>query len=139
VAVGALLLGSGVVPGRPPLSREAIIDVIRAAGGSDHLDAVGSFWLSALDGRVLLVDRFGDSALDVRGEAILIDGSAGESLQAVLAPLVSRHVRHVGPVTVQPTTWVVQGGRIRELTDPDAIAATLGADVGAAAVIVGRT
>ena len=41
-----------------------------------------------------------------------------------------------GPITVQPTTWVVQDGRIRELADPDAIADTVGA--GAAVVIVGR-
>jgi 3-hydroxy-3-methylglutaryl CoA synthase len=39
-------------------------------------------------------------------------------------------------VTVQPTTWVVQQGRIQELADPEAIEATVG--TGAAAVIVGR-
>lgn len=139
VAVGALVLGSGVVPGRPPLSQAAIIDVIRAAGCSEQAQPVGSFWLSSLDGRVLLVDRFGDPALDVRGEAILIDDSPGEPPEALIAPLVSRHVRHVGPITVQPTTWVVQGGRIRELTDSDAVAATLSAGAGTAAVIVGRT
>ncbi|HKR50434.1 MAG TPA: hypothetical protein VJT72_12835, partial [Pseudonocardiaceae bacterium] len=139
VAVGALLLGSGVVPGRLPLSRAAIIDVIRASGCSAQVEPVGSFWLNSLDGRVLLVDRFGDPVLDVHGEAILIDDPPGEPLEAVIAPLVSRHVRHVGPVTVAPTTWVVQGGRIRELIDPDAVAATLRAGAGTAAVIVGRT
>jgi hypothetical protein len=51
--------------------------------------------------------------------------------------VVSRHVRNVGPITVQPTTWVVQDGRIRELADPDAIAETVGGSA-AAAVIVGR-
>lgn len=137
MAVGALVLGSGVVPGRPPLSREAIIDVARAAGGSEQVDPVGRFWLSSLDGRVLLFDRFGDPTLDVRGEAILVDGSPGEApLQASIGSAVSRHVRNVGPITVQPTTWVVQDGRIRELADPDAIADTVGA--GAAAVIVGN-
>jgi hypothetical protein len=136
VAVGALVLGSGVVPGRPPLSREAIIDVVRAAGGSAQVDPVGRFWLSCLDGRVLLFDRFGDPTLDVRGEAILVDGSPGEPLETTIGSVVSRHVRNVGPITVQPTAWVVQDGRIRELADPDAIADTVGA--GAAAVIVGR-
>jgi hypothetical protein len=136
VAVGALVLGSGVIPGRPPLSREAIIDVARAACGSEQVDPVGRFWLSSLEGRVLLLDRFGDVALDVRGEAVLLDGSSGERWEATIESVVSRHVRHVGPITVQPTTWVVQDGRIRELADPDAIADTVGA--GAAAVIVGR-
>ncbi|MBV8995620.1 MAG: hypothetical protein JO287_18410, partial [Pseudonocardiales bacterium] len=136
VAVGALVLGSGVVPGRPPLSREAIVEVARAAGGSGQVDPVGRFWLSRLNGRVLLLDRFGDSALDVQGEAILVNGTSGESLRAIVGSVVSRHVRHVGPVTVQPTTWVVQQGRIQELADPDAIEDTVGA--GAAAVIVGR-
>jgi N-methylhydantoinase A len=136
VAVGALVLGSGVVPGRPPLSRESIIDVARAAGGSEQVDPVGRFWLSSLDGRVLLLDRFGDPALDVRGEAILVDGSSDKSWEAAIEAVVSRHIRHVGPITVQPTTWVVQEGRIRELANPDAIAGTVGA--GAAAVIVGR-
>jgi hypothetical protein len=137
VAVGALVLGSGVVPGRPPLSREAIIDVARAAGGSEQVDPVGRFWLSSHDGRVLLFDRFGDPTLDVRGEAILLDGSPDEPLEATIRSLVSRHVRNVGPITVQPTTWVVQDGRIRELADPDAIAETVGGSA-AAAVIVGR-
>ncbi|MCA1836118.1 MAG: hypothetical protein LC721_07255 [Actinobacteria bacterium] len=136
VAVGALVLGSGVVPGRPPLSREAIVEVARAAGCSEQVDPVGRFWLSRPNGRVLLLDRFGDPALDVQGEAILVNGTGGESLRATLESVVSRHVRHVGPVTVQPTTWVVQQGRIQELADPDAIEATVGG--GAAAVIVGR-
>jgi len=72
----------------------------------------------------------------VQGEAILVNGTSGESLRATLGSVVSRHVRHVGPVTVQPTTWVVQQGRIQELADPGTIEATVGA--GAAAVIVGR-
>jgi hypothetical protein len=86
---------------------------------------------------VLLFDRFGDPTLDVRGEAILLDGSPDELLEPTIRSLVSRHVRNVGPITVQPTTWVVQDGRIRELADPDAIAETVGGSA-AAAVIVGR-
>jgi hypothetical protein len=92
--------------------------------------------LSSLDGRVLLFDRFGDPTLAVRGEAILMSEAAGEPWQAAIESVVSRHVRYVGPVTVQPTVWVVQDGRILELADPDAIVESLGASV--AAVIVGR-
>jgi hypothetical protein len=139
VAVGALVLGSGVVPGRPPLSREEIIGVARAAGGSNDVEAVGRFWLSSLEGRVLLFDRFGDTALDVHGEAILVNDPTRESLRATIGSVVSRHVRHVGPVTVQPTAWVIKNGRIRELADPNVIMDTLGAgEAGVAAVIIGR-
>ncbi len=90
VAVGALVIGSGVVPGRPPLGREEITEVARAAGGSGHVDPVGRFWLSNLEGRVLLFDRFGDTALDVRGEAILINDTAGEPLRAAIGSVLSR-------------------------------------------------
>jgi N-methylhydantoinase A len=136
VAVGSLVLGSGVVPGRPPLSHEEITDLVRATGGSGPVEPVGRFWLSSLDGRVLLLDRFGDIALDVRGEAILVHDTAGEPLRAAVGSVISRHIRHVGPISVPPTIWVVQDGRIRELADRDAIVDSLG--VGAAAVIVGR-
>jgi N-methylhydantoinase A len=137
VAMGALVLGSGVVPGRPPLSREEIIDVVRSAGGSEQIEQVGRFWLSSLDGRVLLLDRFGDTVLDVRGEAIVgNDGGSAYAMETAIGSAVSRQVRHVGPVRVQPTLWMVQDGRIRELADSDAVADILAA--GAAAVIVGR-
>ncbi|HEY2763626.1 MAG TPA: hydantoinase/oxoprolinase family protein [Pseudonocardiaceae bacterium] len=138
VAVGALLLGSGVVPGRPPLTREAITDVARAAGCPERVHSVGRFWLSYRPGgdRVLLLDRFGDSVLDVCGDAVVVDGSHDEPVATLVGSLVSRHVRHVGPVTVQPTTWVVQDGRIRELAESVAVAEAVGA--GAGAVIVGR-
>jgi len=139
VAVGALLLGSGVVPGRPRLDPAAINDVVRASGGAEPVEPVGRFWLSHHPGgeRVLLLDQFGDPVLDVHGAALVVEGSQpDESFGAALDAMISRHVRHSGPVTVQPSTWVVQEGRIRELADPAAIGDTLGA--GTAAVIVGR-
>jgi len=141
VAVGALLLGSGVVPGRPPLDPAGIAAVARAAGCDEPPEPVGTYWLGRATGagRVLLLDRFGDAVLDVRGEAVLVEpGPAGDrpAVRGLIEPLVARHVRHVGPVTVQPTAWVVQDCRIRELEDPAAAATALGA--GPAAVIVGR-
>jgi N-methylhydantoinase A/oxoprolinase/acetone carboxylase beta subunit len=140
VAVGALMLGSGVVPGRQPLSREEIIEVICAAGGSRDVTVVGRFWLNAGEGRVLLVDRFGDVVLDVRGEAVVIPSSSktsADTIDTLIRPVVARHVRHVGPINVPPTIWVIQDGRIRELADSDAIPGTVGA--GAAAIVVGRS
>ncbi|HSV66769.1 MAG TPA: hydantoinase/oxoprolinase family protein [Mycobacteriales bacterium] len=138
VAVGALLLGSGVVPGRPPLDPAAIAAVARAAGCVEHPDEVGRYWLgrSAAAGRVLVLDRFGDPVLDVHGEAVLTGGPGDPPLAGLLEPLVQRHIRHVGPVTVPPTTWLVQEGRIRELEDLATIAGALG--TGRAAVIIGR-
>jgi hypothetical protein len=135
VAVGALLLGSGVVPGRPPLDRAGIAAAARAAGCTEHLEPVGTYWLCRnAGGRVLLLDRFGDPVLDVRGEALLVED--GQWLDGTIEPVVARHLRHVGPVTVQPTTWLVQDCRIRELEGPATVGAALGA--GRAAVIVGR-
>jgi hypothetical protein len=143
VAVGALLLGSGVTPGRSPLSRAAITEVARATGGSERVEPVGQFWLSCppAGGRVLLLDQFGDAVLDVHGDAVLVeptmDSMPDKSLRATVESLIARQVRHVGPVSVPPTAWVVQGGRIRELADPGASTDHLG--TGAAAIIIGRS
>ena len=136
VAVGALVLGSGVVPGRPPLDRAGIAAAARAAGCAGHLEEVGAYWLCGDPpaGRVLLLDRFGDPVLDVRGEALLVED--GQWLDGTIEPVVARHLRHVGPVTVQPTTWVVQDCRVRELEGSATVGAALG--TGRAAVIVGR-
>lgn len=138
VAVGVLTLGSGVVPGRPELDGEEITCIARREVNSDGVQAVGRYWLgvNAGAGRVLLLDRFGDAVLSVRGEALLVTGLTNDELTGQLMPVLARHVRHVGPVTVSPTAWVVQGSRVREMTDHEAIAPTVGA--GRAAVIIGR-
>jgi N-methylhydantoinase A len=145
VAVGALLLGAGVVPGRPPLDAAGIAGVARASGVPGAPEPVGAYWLGRdpAAGRVVLLDRFGDAVLDVRGEALLVEpdpgadpGGSGPDLAGLVEPAMGRQVRRVGPVAVPPTVWVVQGCRIRELEDPSTAAAVLGA--GRAAVIVGR-
>ncbi len=138
VALGALALGSGIVPGRPELDGHQIAGIARDEIDSAEVTPVGRYWLvmNPASGRVLLLDRFGDAVLSVRGEALLIRGPTNGELTARLAPALARHIRHVGPVTVAPTAWVVQGSRVREMTDHQAIAPTIGD--GHAAVIVGQ-
>jgi hypothetical protein len=132
VASGALALASGVSPGRPAITE----DEARTLGGGDPT-GVGSYWLFTRPGHVAVLDRFGDSVLDVRGEAVL-GGRSSDELGAVL----ERHVRHLGPVTVAPSAWVVRGGQLTELQDADAetIAgmAPPGGKVDGVAIIVGR-
>jgi N-methylhydantoinase A/oxoprolinase/acetone carboxylase beta subunit len=132
VASGALALASGVSPGRPPIS----VQEARIIGGSDPRP-IGPYWLFAPPGRVQVLDRFGDSVLDIRGEAVI-----GASDNAALEPILARHRRHLGPVTVAATAWVIRGGQLTEL--PEADADTLaglsppGGKVQDMAIIVGR-
>ena len=148
-AVNALLEGDTVPVGvlgmaRPPYLRKARNrTTISRAIAHEFLDLSAGFDAGvAREALIRLADAgaqavcVADPTLDVRGEAILVNGSAGEgALEATIGSVVSRHVRTVGPIRAQPTTWVIQDGRIRELTDPNAIADTVG--TGAAAVIVG--
>jgi N-methylhydantoinase A/oxoprolinase/acetone carboxylase beta subunit len=146
VATGALSLGSGVVPGRPPVTAaEAEAEVARRAGfGAPR--SVGSYWLAAGPGRtgqVMLLDRFGDVALEVTGEALVSDAEPEDGFGAAVTRLVERYTRHVGPLTTTPTAWIVRANRLQELRDPDSelLAAALtvedtGSDL--SAVIVGR-
>jgi hypothetical protein len=78
---------------------------------------VGSYWLARhpASGRVLLLDRFGDVVLDVKGEAAPVPGQA-EGTQ-LIERLVAGQVRHMGPITLSPTVWLVTGHRLTELSE----------------------
>ena len=132
VASGALALASGISPGRPPIDAMTA----RSMGGGDAV-VVGPYWLFPRPGHVKVLDRFGDAVLDVRGEAVM--GSPGE---AAVAALLAKHVRNLGPVTVAPTAWVIHGGQLTELDEPDAatVAAMTpaGGKVHDMAIIIGR-
>jgi hypothetical protein len=132
VASGALALASGISPGRPPIT----VDEARAIGGGDPTP-VGPYWLFRRPGHVLVLDRFGDSVLDVRAEAV-VGAIEGADLDALL----ERHVRHLGPVTVTATAWLIRGGQLTELQDADATTiagmAPPGGKVSDMAIIVGR-
>ena len=144
VATGALALASGVTAGRPPITDHEAAGIVRERGlAAAAPAAIGPYWLAADDGKVLVLDRFGDVVLEVKGEAVVGPALAGSADAAALAPLLDRHVRHMGPVTVAPTAWLLRGSRLAELGEPDAPAL---ADVVAAhahhpdlALVVGRS
>ena len=54
--------------------------------------------------------------------------------------IVAGHIRHMGPVTVSPTVWLVTGHRLTELSEADQsdLPRHLPRDDGAV-IIVGRT
>jgi hypothetical protein len=68
--------------------------------------------------RVLVLDRFGDAVLEVIGE-VRVGSEAARRIDEVKA-LLARHVKHMGPVTLAPTAWVIRGGQLTELHDPEA-------------------
>ncbi|HZQ80135.1 MAG TPA: hydantoinase/oxoprolinase family protein [Acidimicrobiia bacterium] len=142
VATGAVALASGLVPGRAPVGPG---EAARAAAerGFPAPEPVGSYWFSRLadGGRALLLDRFGDVVLDVKGEAAPVPSDAAEG-SAMVQRLVAGQVRHMGPVTIAPTVWLVTGHRLRELSEAEQadLSRQLPAgDDGAAMIIVGRT
>jgi hypothetical protein len=83
-------------------------------------EAVGSYWLSrhAAGERVLLLDRFGDVVLDIKGEAAAVTAGAPDDAARVQR-LVAGQVRHMGPVTLAPTVWLVAGHRLTELSETE--------------------
>ncbi|MGH9188593.1 MAG: hydantoinase/oxoprolinase family protein [Acidimicrobiales bacterium] len=129
VATGALALHAGAVPGRPAIGADEALALVRARG-CDEVLAVGACWLGRSarrdKGRVVILDRFGDLVVDLRGEAVT-GQAAGADLGRAAADLVTRHVRHMGPVTVAPSVWVVHGAQVTELadTEPAAVAGTV--------------
>jgi len=142
VATGAVALASGLVPGRAPVGPEEAA-AAAAERGFPPPEPVGSYWFSRHPdgGRALLLDRFGDVVLDVKGEAEPLPSGAVDSA-AVVRRLVAGHVRHMGPVTIAPTVWLVTGHRLRELSEAeqaDPLRHLAAGEGTAAMIIVGRT
>src|SRR5581483_2597103 len=155
VATGAVALASGLVPGRAPVGPEEAA-AAAAAAGFPTPERVGSYWLARLSGaahapsaggtppnprgeRVLLLDRFGDTVLDAQGEAAAVPAGGAEGA-ALVARLVGAHVRHMGPVRLAPTVWLVSGHRLTELSEAEQADPLRTLPPGEpAVVIVGRT
>ena len=143
VATGAVALASGLVPGRAPAGPEEAA-AAAAERGFPAPEPVGSYWFSRHpDGeRALLLDRFGDVVLDVNGETAAVPATGAEAA-ALVARLVAGHVRHMGPVTINPTVWLVSGHRLRELSESEQAdlpcQLPAGDDGVGAMIIVGRT
>jgi hypothetical protein len=149
VAIGALALRSGALPGRPPIGADEVAALARERG-CDSVAAVGASWVArstdAGKGRVLVLDRFGDVVVDLEGEAMCTDGRTNGDFAGSLNSMVARQLRRLGPVTVPPSVWVVRGARVFELPDGDpaavvsSVAATAaGGPHEAMAVIAGRS
>jgi hypothetical protein len=140
VATGAVALASGLVPGRAPVGTLEASDAA-AQIGFPTPEPVGSYWLARhpAGARVLLLDRFGDVVLDVKGEAAPVS-SEGSDGHRLVERLVAGQVRHMGPVTLSPTVWLVVGHRLTELSEAEQsnLSRHLPAGNGAV-VIVGRT
>jgi N-methylhydantoinase A/oxoprolinase/acetone carboxylase beta subunit len=139
VATGAVALASGLVPGRAPVGPE---EAGRSAAkvGFPAPEPVGSYWLArhAGGGRVLLLDRFGDVVLDVKGEAAAVPSERAEGARLV-ERLVAGQVRHMGPITLAPTVWLVTGHRLTELSETEQADLSRTVPTGnGAVVIVGR-
>jgi N-methylhydantoinase A/oxoprolinase/acetone carboxylase beta subunit len=119
VATGAVALASGLIPGRAPVGPEEAAAAASERGFPGPLP-VGSYWLSRHpDGeRVLLLDRFGDVVLEAKGHAAEVPADRSQA-----SPLVERLVaggtRHMGPVTLAPTVWLVSGHRLTELSESE--------------------
>jgi N-methylhydantoinase A len=122
VATGAVAVASGAVPGRSPVDA----DTARARVGPGAV-AVGAFWAGegepgtggrrpgrgpATD-RVVAIDRWGDVVVDTAGELLVAPD------RTAIAEAVARRVHHRGPVTVEPTVWVLHGNRVDEIDSGD--------------------
>jgi len=133
VAMGSLALrsgnGLGAVPlnGASPNGAEAdpgggageIGDVCLAYGCGSP-EQVGSYWMARSNGRgrerVVVLDRFGDVVIDVRGEAIVAEPDAA-GLHDEARSLVERRAPSLGALVGSPTAWLVQGRHVTELPD----------------------
>lgn len=113
IATGAVGLASGLVPGRAPIDA-GVARMIAAEHGFDSVDSVGSYWLARSERGVLVLDRFGDVAVAGDGDSVVLRGS--NAPRENVARMLERYTRRLGPVSVAPNVWVVDGGRLLELT-----------------------
>jgi N-methylhydantoinase A/oxoprolinase/acetone carboxylase beta subunit len=141
MVTGAVGLSSGALPGREPAT-EAEVTAAAVAHGypADPAPAPhGQFWLVTDAGRVALFDRYADVVIDVAGETVRLDGDG----IAALAAALGRRTRRVGPVTIEPSAWLVSGPRLLQLPHPtppsivDAVG-TLAAAGQTTTIVIGR-
>jgi hypothetical protein len=84
-------------------------------------------------------DRFGDVIIDTPGEVISAS-AGGPPNRDEVAAAVDRHARHLGPIKVSASVWVVRGVRVTELGSGELVdaALSLAGDDSEAAIVVGR-
>ena len=136
VATGSVVLHSGSTPGRPPIGREEAARLLTAEGCDTDATSQGSFWW-ALDrthahrhelDRLVVLDRFGDIALDERGVPVMVGATVGHD---ELRATIESHTRHLGPMSLPPTVWVLAANQLLEIGSGDIVATVID--------IVGRT
>jgi N-methylhydantoinase A/oxoprolinase/acetone carboxylase beta subunit len=136
IATGAVGLGSGLMPGRQPVDAAAA-QAIAAEHAFASVERVGDYWLArARGGALLVLDRFGDVAVEGSGDAVVASSSNGAAVTDV-QELLDRFTHRLGPVTVAPNVWIVDGGRLLEVAAGDA-AALVPAGRDSIAVVVTR-
>jgi hypothetical protein len=119
IATGAVGLASGLLPGRPHVD-ETSAHAIAHELGFDAVRHVGEYWLaSASSGALIVLDRFGDVAVRGNGDAV-IAAEADGAFTTDVERLVDRFTHRLGPVSVSPNVWLVDGGRLLEVTAADA-------------------
>ena len=113
VATGAVALSSGALPGRRPIDDETATELARERGADNAPTAIGSFWVANTagtkprqPGAVHAFDRWGDPVVDANGE-VLFDPDPDSITGAV-----ERLTRYRGPITVEPTIWVLAGNHV---------------------------
>ncbi|MFI5044565.1 MAG: hydantoinase/oxoprolinase family protein [Acidimicrobiales bacterium] len=118
---GAVGLQAGAVPGRPVATSEAI-KVLADGRGDPVPRQVGQFWIAERAEprpRTAVYDRFGDVVIDLAGETVGADADP-----VVIADLVSRRTRQMGPITVTPDAWLLTGARLIQLNEAEVQALT---------------
>ena len=107
--------------------------------GAPEPIGVGAFWIStgppAELSATLVLDRLGDPVASGTGAVAWLDAAHPT---VSVAPLVERATRHRGPVTIDPTVWILQGNRATQV-QPEQVARAcedLDLDLGPAAVVV---
>jgi N-methylhydantoinase A len=141
IVTGAIGLSSGALPGRPAVTAEDVAAIARVRG-FDRTAPVGRYWLAtaaAKGSRVVLLDQYGDVVLDVAGEALPVPHDDPDAIGRA----VSRSRRHIGPVTIEPSAWVVSGQRCLHVADVETqtivnTVALLAIDGQPATLLVGR-
>lgn len=123
VATGSVALATGARPGREPISITDAADIAKNLGAKADPIAVGSFWLAVAGSTkprrpasVFAFDRWGDPVVEVAGEMLL------DPPPDAIASAVERLTRYRGPMTVEPTVWVLTGNHVTTIESGDRVA-----------------
>jgi hypothetical protein len=138
IATGAVVLHAGAVPGRTPIAEDEATLLLAAEGCDGTPGRRDRFWWATAtrdaegrpvgghrhgDGmqRLVVLDRFGDVALDEVGVPVVTEpGGPLDQLNAA----IEAHTRHLGPVNLPPTAWVLVDNQLLEIGSGD-VAATV--------------